>query len=325
MYTLKMDKNGSVFQYLGLEFVRVTELAAIAASKWVGRGDSKLADKAAVDSMRDTLNQIDFSGEIVIGEGAKDESFELYIGEKVGKGNGPVLDIAVDPLECTSSVAYGRPNALTTIAVGPKDTLYKAADSYMEKIAVGREARNVIDLDAPAKDNIKKIAQSLGKDISEITVAVLDRERHQNLITEIREIGARVQLFTDGDIAMAIATCLHESPVDILMGVGGSAEGVLAATALKCLDGEILCRWRPKDETHKNRLAEAGITNFEKIFSAEDLAKGNDLAFTATGVLTGPLLPGVTSSIHGLTTHTVVMSSNPKTVRFIETHHRPSN
>lgn len=320
-----VTKNGSAFQYLGLEFVRVTELAAIAASKWIGRGDKKAADKAAVDAMRIALNQIDFSGEIVIGEGAKDESFELYIGEKVGKGNGPILDIAVDPLECTDSVAYGRPNALTTIAVGPKDSLYKAADSYMEKIAVGREAKNVINLDAPIKENIEKVSKALGKDISEITVAILDRDRHQKIIGEIREIGARVQLFTDGDIAMAIATCLHESPVDILIGIGGSTEAVLAATALKCLDGEILCRWRPKDETHTKRLNAAGITSFEKIFSSDDLAKGNDLAFTATGVLTGPLLPGISSSVHGITTHTVVMSSNPKTVRFITTHHKASN
>lgn len=317
-----MAQDPSSFQHLALEFVRVTELAAIAAAKWTGKGEKKLADKAAVDAMRETLNQIDFSGEIVIGEGAKDEAPELYIGEKVGCSSEPILDIAVDPLECTSSVAYGRPNALTVIAMGPKGTLYKAADSYMEKIAVGPRAKKIIDLDAPVKDNITKIASALGKDISEITVAVLDRDRHQKLIEEIRACGARIQLFTDGDIAMALATCLEESPVDILMGVGGSSEAVLAATALKCLDGEILVRWRPKDESHIQRLNEAGITNFDKIFSRNDLAKGDDLAFTASGVITGPLLEGVIFSEDHITTHSIVMSSGPKMIRFIKTRHQ---
>ena len=317
-----MVKNSSVFQYLGLEFVRVTELAAIATANWVGRGDGKAADKAAVDAMREALNQINFSGEIVIGEGAKDESFELYVGEKVGRGNGPLLDIAVDPLECTSSVAYGRPNAITVISVGPKGTIYHAADSYMKKIAVGKAAKNAVELDAPAKDNIAKVARAMGKEISEITVAVLERDRHESLIQEIRKTGARIQLFTDGDVAMGIATCLPESPVDILMGTGGSTEAVLAAAALRCLDGEILCRWEPKDESHIKRLASAGVTDFKKIFTAEDLAGGDDLAFTATGVLTGPLVPGIASQDGEIITHSVVVSSNPKTVRFITTHHK---
>ncbi|MBI3589108.1 MAG: class II fructose-bisphosphatase [Candidatus Liptonbacteria bacterium] len=319
-----MNQNSSSFQYLGLEFVRVTELAAIAAAKWTGKGEKELADKAAVDAMREALNQIDFSGEIVIGEGAKDESYELFIGEKVGRGNGPILDIAVDPLECTSSVAFGRPNALTVIAVGPKGTLYQAVDSYMKKIAVGPAAKDVIDLDAPTKDNLSKVAQALGKDISEVTVAVLEREKHNGLIQEIRASGARTQLFMDGDIAMAIATSLNDSPVDILMGIGGSTEAVIAASALKCLGGEILVRWQPKDETHVKRLNAVGITDFKKIFSAEDLAKGDDLAFTATGVLSGPLLEGITWSDHHVTTHSLVMSSNPKMIRFIKTHHHQS-
>ncbi|MEK7138288.1 MAG: class II fructose-bisphosphatase [Patescibacteria group bacterium] len=316
-----MATHNSEIGNLSLEFVRVTELAAIAAAKWTGKGDKKLADKAAVDAMREAFNQIDFSGEIVIGEGAKDESYELFIGEKVGTGKGPILDIAVDPLECTSSVAFGRPNALTVIATGPENTLYKAADSYMEKIAVGPKARNVIDLDASVKDNISKVAFALGKDVSEITVAVIDRPRHENLIKEIREAGARVQIFSDGDIAMALATCMDESPVDILMGIGGSSEAVLAAAALKCLDGEILARWKPKDESHIQRLNAADITDFEKILSSEDLAKGHDLAFTASGVITGPILEGVVFGSDHITTHTVVMSSGPKMVRFIKTMH----
>ncbi len=317
-----MNQNNSFFQYLGLEFVRVTELAAIASSKWTGKGDRKAADQDAVDAMRASLNQIEFSGEIVIGEGAKDESAELYVGEKVGKGTGPSLDIAVDPLECTDSVASGRPNALTVIAVGPQGSLYRAADSYMEKIAVNHEAKNVIDLDAPTKDNIAKVAKALGKDVSEITVAILERDRHQKLIEEVRTTGARVQLFTDGDIAMGLAPCLPESPVDMLMGTGGSAEAVLAAAALKCLNGEIICRWKPKDEKHVARLNQAGITKFDTIFKTEDLAKGQNLAFTATGVISGPLLEGVAWKSDQVITHTVVMLSHPKTVRFIKTLHK---
>ena len=310
--------------HLSLEFVRVTELAAIEAAKWIGRGDGKAADKAAVDAMRTALNQIAFSGEIVIGEGAKDESHELYVGEKVGNGNIPEVDIAVDPLECTDSVAYGRTNAITVIATGPKGTLYKAADSYMQKLAVPPSAKNIVDLDAPVKDTIQKVAKALGKDISEITVAILDRERHEKLKNEVRSAGARLQLFTDGDVAMALATCLPESPVDIVMGTGGSAEAVLAASAMRTFGGELLVRWKPKDEKHIARLNAAGITKFDDILKAEDLAKGDDLTFTATGVLTGPLAKGVVFGKNHITTHTIVISSKSNTTRFIKTKHKTS-
>ncbi len=311
--------------YLALEFVRVTEYAAIEAAKWIGKGDGKAADKAAVDAMRKALNEINFSGEIVIGEGAKDESHELYVGERLGQGKEPEVDIAVDPLECTDSVAFGRTNAITVIATGPKGTLYKAADSYMEKLAVPPEAKNVIDLEAPIKDTIQKVARALGKDIEEITVALLDRERHENIKKEIREAGARLQLFSDGDVAMAIATCLPESPVDILMGIGGSSEAVLAAAAMRALGGELLVRWKPKDEKHIARLNAAGITKFDDIMKAKDLAKDDDLTFTATGVLTGPLANGVVLKNNNLTTHTLVISSKSKTMRFIETRHKILN
>ncbi|MDP3725550.1 MAG: class II fructose-bisphosphatase [Nanoarchaeota archaeon] len=307
--------------YLALEFVRVTEKAAIEAAKWIGKGDGKAADKAAVDAMRSALNEIAFSGEIVIGEGAKDESHELYVGEKVGNGTMPEVDIAVDPLECTDSVAYGRTNAITVIATGPKGTLYKAADSYMQKLAVPPAAKDKINLDAPAKDTIRAVAHALGKDVSEITVALLDRERHEKLKNEIRSAGARLQLFTDGDVAMALATCLPESPVDILMGIGGSSEAVLAAAAMRTLGGELLVRWKPKDEKHIARLNAAGITQFDDIMRAEDLAKGDDLTFTATGVLTGPLAKGVIFTRDHITTHTIVISSKSKITRFIETRH----
>lgn len=306
---------------LALEFVRVTEVAAIAAAKWIGRGDGKAADKAAVDAMRTQFNTIDFRGEIVIGEGAKDESHELYIGEKLGNGSGPFVEIAVDPLECTDSVANGLPNALAVIATGPKGSLYHAADSYMEKIAVGPDAKDVIDLDAPIASNIKKVAKALGKDVSELLVATLDRPRHEELIRDARAAGARVRLFSDGDVAMALGTCLERASVDMLIGTGGSAEAVLAAAAMRCLGGELLCRWKPKDEKHVARLNKAGITDFSPIFRASDLAKGNDVSFTATGVVSGPLADGVLFAADHMMTHSVVMSTNPRTVRFIKTKH----
>lgn len=313
--------GGSLLTNLALEFVRVTEVGAIASARWVGKGDGKAADQAAVDAMREYFNTIDFSGEIVIGEGAKDEAAELYVGERLGRGKGSLVEIAIDPLECTDSVANGRPNAISVIAIGPEGSLYRAADSYMEKIAVGRAASEVIDIDAPAKANVKKVARALGKDVSEVTVAVLDRDRHEQLITEIRATGARVQLFTDGDVAMAIATCLRDSPIDILMGTGGSAEAVISAAALRALGGEIICRWKPKDEKHTKRLNNAGVTDFSQILRTSDLAKGDDLSFIATGVITGPLVEGVTFNPDVITTHSIVMSTSPKTIRFIKTRH----
>jgi len=307
--------------HLALDFVRVTEVAAIAAAKWIGKGDGKAADKDAVDAMRSHFNAMDFNGIIVIGEGAKDESAELYVGEKIGKGSGALYEIAVDPLECTDSVANGRSHALTVIAAGPEGSLYHAADSYMEKIATNRLAAGVIDIDAPVKDNVRNVAKALGKDVSEVTVAVIDRERERERIDAIRAAGARVQLFSDGDVAMAIATCLRDSPVDLLMNIGGSAEAVLAAAALRAMDGEIQCRWKPKDEKHVKRLNEAGVTDFSKVLTTTDLAKGDDVSFTATSVITGPLGDGVVFEGDRIITSSVVMSLNPHTIRFIKTRH----
>ena len=315
------NNSASLFSNVALEFVRVTEVGAIAAAKWVGKGDAHAADKAAVDAMREYFNTIDFRGEIVIGEGAKDEAAELYIGEKLGKGSGPLFEIAVDPLECTDSVAYGRANAVPVIATGPEGSLYRAADSYMEKIAVGPDAASVIDIDSTPTENVRKVASALGKEIPEITVAILERPRHEELIAEVRSAGARVQLFTDGDIAMAIATCKGSSAVDMLMGIGGSAEAVISAAAMRCLGGEIICRWKPKDEKHVARLKEAKITDFSTIFRSHDLARGKDLSFTATGVMSGPLVKGVTVGAAYTNTHSVVMTSNPRTIRYIDTRH----
>ena len=314
-------KDESIFASLALEFVRVTEVGAIAAARWIGRGDAKAADQAAVDAMRAYFNTIDFRGLIVIGEGAKDEAAELYIGEKLGRGEGPLFEIAIDPLECTTSVAYGRSNAISVIAAGPEGSLYRAADSYMEKIAVGPEAASVIDIDSTPAENVRKVAGALGKEISEVTVAILERTRHEKLIAEVRSTGARVQLFTDGDITMAIATCFPANPVDMLIGTGGSAEAVITAAAMRCIGGEVICRWKPKDEKHTTRLKEAGITDFSAIFRSQDLARGKDLSFTATGILNGPLAKGVTVGARHTLTHSVVMTSNPSTVRFIKTRH----
>src|SRR6185369_13443666 len=248
-----MDRN------LALEFVRVTEAAAIAAAKWVGRGEAKKADAAAVDEMRDRFNQIDFAGTVVIGEGSKDESAELYNGEKVGTGKGPKMDLAIDPLECTDSVAYGRYNAIAVIAAGAHNSLLNAPDTYMEKLAAGPKAAKVIKMDAPVKTNITKVAKALGKKVGDVTVCVMDRDRHRDLITEIRKTGARIRLITDGDVAGAIAPCLPDSGIDLLMGIGASAEAVLAGVAIKILGGQMFCRFKPKDAHHAQLVKQAGL------------------------------------------------------------------
>ena len=313
--------NHHLSRNLALEFVRVTEAAAIAASEWIGRGDKNAADQAAVNEMRARLNQIDFQGEIVIGEGEKDEAPMLYTGERVGKGKTQRMDLAIDPLECTDSVAYGRYNALTIIAAGPKNSLLHAPDMYMDKIAVGPLAAKVIDLDAPVADTITAVAKALGKDNQEITVLVLDRERHQQLIADIRSAGARVRLITDGDVAGAIAPNLDESGIDILMGIGASTEAVLAATAIKIMGGQILARFAPRNAQDKKALERAGIKNSKKIFTADDLAKGEDLTFTATGVIDGPLLNGVVVKSNFIITHSMVLRGISKTRRFITADH----
>lgn len=313
-----MDRN------LALEFVRVTEAAAIASARWVGRGDKNAADGAAVEAMRLRFNQIDFRGVVVIGEGEKDEAPLLYTGETLGTGNGAEMDIAVDPLECTDSVAYGRYNALSVIATGPRGSLLCAPDMYMQKIAVGPKAKKAISLDASTKENLQRIAESLGKEIGEVTVMVLDRPRHEQLIGEIRDAGARVRLITDGDVAAAIATCFPQSGVDVCMGIGGSTEGVLATVAIKILGGEIFCRFAPKNESDAKKAINMGISDIDHIFSSEELAKGDNLSFTATGVIEGPLLEGVVFGEDCIVTHSIAIRSASGTIRYLKTHHRSS-
>ena len=309
-----MDRN------LALEFVRVTEAAAIAAAGWIGRGDKIAADQAAVDAMRARFNQIDFSGIVVIGEGKKDEAPELYTGEQVGTGKGPEMDIAIDPLEATTSVALGRPNALCVIATGPRGSLFSAPDTRMEKLVVGPAARGVVDLDAPVNVNLQNVAKALGKEVSEVVVMVLDRERHQGLMQEIRTAGARVRLITDGDIA-SVATCFSESGFDVLMGSGGSTEAVLTAAAVKILGGEVLCRFVRKDEADEQAIREAGIKDIKQVFRAEDLARGQQLTFTATGVIDGPILKGVLFRSHDIVTHSMVLRGTSGTLRYVTAHH----
>lgn len=311
-----MDRN------LALEFVRVTEAAAIAAAAWVGRGDKNAADQAAVDAMRARFETIEFSAKVVIGEGEKDEAPALYVGEVLGDGKNEPFDLAVDPLECTDSVANGRPNAISVIATGAKDTLFRAPDMYMNKIACGPRAKGAIDLDASPEENIRQVAKRLGKAVEEMTVIVLDRPRHEELIAHIRAVGARVLLITDGDVAGAIAPSLPSPMVDLLMGTGASAEAVLAATAIKCLGGDFQARLAPKDEAQIKRLQAQGITDYTKKLGLEDLARGEDLTFTATGVVDGPLLSGVRYTPDYLVTHSVVMRVRSGTVRFLETRHR---
>lgn len=319
-----MDRN------LALEFVRVTEAAAIAAAKWVGKGEAKKADGAAVDEMRDRFNQIDFAGTVVIGEGSKDEAPELYNGEKVGTlrlrsgraaHGGPHLDLAIDPLECTDSVAYGRYNAISVIAAGAKGSLLNAPDTYMEKLAAGPKAAKVIKMGATPKQNIERVAKALGKKVSDVTVCVMDRDRHRDLIAQIRKVGARVRLITDGDVAGAIAPCMPESGIDMLMGIGASAEAVLAGVAVKILGGQLFARFNPMKESQVLDLKKHGL-NDKKVYSVGELCKGNILTFTATGIIDGPLLQGVRVVENTIITHSVVIRGQSGTIRYITTHHK---
>jgi fructose-1,6-bisphosphatase II len=311
-----MDRN------LALEFVRVTEAGAIAAAAWTGKGDKNSADGAAVSEIRSRFSGIYIDGTVVIGEGEQDDAPELYVGERVGTGTGPQIDIAVDPLECTSSVAYGYPNAISVIATGPRGSLLSAPDMYMDKIAVGPKAVGCVSFDATVAENIAAVSEALQKPIADMTIAVIDRPRHEQLIAQIRAVGARIRLFSDGDVAFAIAPSQDDNGIDMLLGIGKSTEGVLAAAAIKCLGGEVLTRFVPSTVMEEERLKQAGITDIKKVYSQDDLAVGDDISFTATGIIDGPLLKGVRETATHHITHSVVMRCKSKTVRYIETYHR---
>lgn len=309
---------------LALGLVRVTEIAAIESARWMGRGDKNAADKAAVDGMRRMFDTLNIDGVVVIGEGELDEAPMLYIGEELGKrGPGDVkVDIAVDPLDGTNSVAKGLPNAISVVAIAERGCLLHAPDMYMDKIAVGPKAKGVIDIDAPVEENLRNIAKALNKDIKEVTVTMLDRERHEGLIKEIRRIGCRIKLFRDGDVAAAIATCFEKTGVDVLMGIGGAPEGVIAAAALKCMGGEFQGRLYPMNEEERERCRSMGICDVDKVLGLEDLVKGDDVFFAATGISDGELLKGVLFMENNIAvTDSVVMRSKTGTIRFVEATH----
>ena len=307
---------------LALEFVRVTEAAALATGRLMGRGDKIAADGAAVGAMRRAFDTVYMDGVVVIGEGEMDEAPMLYIGEKVGIGTPPQVDVAVDPLEGTNLVAKGLPNALSVLAVAPRNCLLHAPDIYMDKIAVGPKAKGCINLDASVEENVGSVAEVLGKKIEDIVAIILDRERHQHIIEELRRLGARVKLISDGDVSAAIATAVEWTGVDILFGIGGAPEGVLAAAALKCLGGDIQARLVPEDEEDRRRIIEMGLKDPGQLLKMDDMIKGDDVIFSATGITDGDFLQGVRYAGKIATTHSVVMRGLTGTVRFIQATHR---
>ncbi|HXE76485.1 MAG TPA: class II fructose-bisphosphatase [Candidatus Xenobia bacterium] len=309
---------------LSLEFLRVVEQAAIAAAHTMGLGDRHAADEAAVKAMRAELSDVPIRGRIVIGEGERDEAPMLFIGEEVGSAGEnalPRVDIAVDPLEGTNLCATGAPNALAVLAAGEPGGLLHAPDIYMQKLVVGPSCKGAVDLDAPVKDNLRAIAKRLDRDIEDLVVVVLDRPRHESLIEEIRAAGARIRLISDGDVAPAIAAAVLGSGVHAVMGVGGAPEGVLAAAALRCLNGEILARLVTTKPEHEERMAKMGIRDPKRIYSTQDLAPGNKIVFACTGVTSGDLLRGVRFFGEGARTHSLLMTMEPHNVRFVDSVH----
>ncbi len=307
---------------VALELVRVTEAAALAAARFMGRDDKIGGDGAAVDGMRLVLNTIDIDGVIVIGEGEKDEAPMLFNGEQLGTGRGPKVDIAVDPIDGTRLLALGRSNAISTVAIADRGSMFNPGPVfYMDKIAVGPEARGAIDLEMSPTVNLRSVARVLGKDVRDLTVVVLDRPRHDKLIAEIRKAGARIRLITDGDVAGALMTAWPESGVDMLMGVGGTPEGVISACALKCMGGEIQGKLYVRNDDEAKRAAEHGY-DLNKVLTIDDLVRSNNVFFAATGITEGELLDGVKYTAQGATTHSLVMRSKSGTVREIISHHR---
>jgi fructose-1,6-bisphosphatase II len=309
---------------LSLEMLRVVEDAAIASARTMGMGDPNVSDQAAVESMRRCLDTIPMDGTIVIGEGERDEAPMLFIGEKVGSPNhgSPVtVDIAVDPLEGTNLCSTGGAGAITVLAASEKGGLLHAPDCYMEKIVVGPSAKGAVDLDAPVKHNLKAIARRLQRGVDDLVVVVLDRPRHQKLIADIREAGARIRLISDGDLSAGIAAAVAGTGVHAVMGSGGAPEGVLTAAALRCLNGEILGRLVVKDEAQRERMQQMGISDVNRVYGTRDLAPGRNLLFAACGVTDGNLLQGVRFTGDGTHTQSIVMTAAPARVRFVDTTH----
>jgi len=306
---------------LALELVRVTEAAALGAGRWIGRGEKESADQAAVDAMRSMLDTVEMGGVVVIGEGEKDEAPMLFNGEEVGSGRGPAVDVAVDPLEGTRLTALGQPNAIAVIAVAERGSMFfPGAAVYMDKIAVGTEAADAIDINATPTENVARVAEAKGKTPREVNVVVLERDRHERLIAELREAGARVNLIRDGDVAPSIAAAHGGSGVDMLMGIGGTPEGVISAAAIKCLGGSLQGRLWPRNDDERRQLVDAGY-DVDRVLTTDDLVAGEDVFVAATGVTGGALLRGVRYTHDGATTDSIVMRSRSGTVRRIEAEH----
>jgi fructose-1,6-bisphosphatase II len=312
----KPDRN------LALELARVTEAAAMAAGRWLGRGEKEGSDQAAVDAMRLMLDTVSMDGVVVIGEGEKDHAPMLYNGEKVGDGTGPPVDVAVDPIDGTRLLSKGMGNALSVVAVAERGTMFDPGPAvYMDKIAVGPEAADAIDIEARPEDNVRRVAKAKGVRPEEITVVVLDRDRHEDLVERIRSAGARVRFITDGDVAGAIQAALPEGQADLLMGIGGTPEGVVAACALKCLGGTMQGRLYPRNDEERRALLDGGY-KLEQVLTLDDLVSGEDAFFAATGITDGALLRGVRYRQDRADTHSIVMRSRSGTVRFIEARHQ---
>ncbi len=306
--------------YFPLEFVRATEAAALESARFMGRGDEKAADYAAVEALRRHLNMIQFNGRIVIGEGERDQAPMLYIGEKVGNGNGPKWDIAVDPLEGTTICAQGGYNSISVMAIAEEGQFLHAPNTYMKKIVVGPDAKGVIELNAPTLENLKNIARVKKCEVKDLTVVILDRPRHADLIAEVRGSGARIFLIGDGDVSAAISTCKKDSGIDVLLGIGGAPEGVIAAAAVRCMGGDFQGQLVFQTDIERRRARGMGITNLEHIYKLNELAAGN-VMLCATGVTQGTYLKGVRYFKGGAFTHSVVMRSETGTIRFVEAEH----
>jgi fructose-1,6-bisphosphatase II len=312
---MRLERN------LGMDLVRCTEAAALRAARLMGRGDKNAADQAAVDAMRFALDAVPMDGVVVIGEGEKDEAPMLYIGEKVGTGDPPEVDVAVDPVEGTTLLAEGMPGAIAVVAVAERGSLYHwSGIAYMDKLAVGPQARGAIDINAPVSENIRNVARALKKEVEDITVVVLDRPRHKELIRQIRETGARIKLILHGDVSAGIMTAIEDPPADILMGIGGAPEAVITACAMKCLGGEIQCKLWPRNDDERALAAANGI-DLERVYRTSDLVRSENVFFAATGITDGEFLRGVRYFSGGARTYSVVMRAASGTVRFIESRH----
>ena len=306
---------------LALELVRVTEAAAMGAGRWIGRGEKESADQAAVDAMRLMLDTVTMDGVVVIGEGEKDKAPMLYNGERIGSGSGPEVDVAVDPLEGTRLTAQGQPNAIAVIAVAERGSMFFPGTAvYMDKIAVGPAAADAIDIEAPPGENVRRVAKAKGVKPDDVSVVVLDRDRHQDLIAALRDVGARVRLITDGDVAPSIAAARAQSTVDLLMGIGGTPEGVISAAAIKCLGGAMQGKLWPRNDEERQALIDAGY-DLDRVLTTDDLVAGDNVFVAATGVTEGALLAGVRYTPGGAVTDSIVMRSRSGTVRRIEAYH----